>query len=47
MNPNVLRQRVRKEILAHIDADAWAHCRTTEAAEQESLNAYVRAWPRR
>ena len=44
MNPNALRQRVRNVILSRIDRDAWAHCQTIEAAERESLNAYVRAW---
>ena len=46
MNPNDLRQRLRNEIIRRIDLDAWAHCQTTEAAERESLNAYVNAWPR-
>jgi hypothetical protein len=44
MNPNDLRGRLRNEIIRRIDIDAWAHCQTTEAAERESLNAYVRAW---
>ncbi len=44
MNPNVLRERVRNEIIQCIDMAAWAHCQTTEAAERDSLNAYVRAW---
>jgi hypothetical protein len=44
MNPNDLRERLRNEIIRRIDMDAWAHCQTTEAAERESLNAYVRAW---
>ena len=46
MNPNDLRQRLRNEIIPRIDLDAWAHCQTAEAAERESLNAYVNAWPR-
>jgi hypothetical protein len=46
MNPNALRERVRDAILSRIDMDAWAHCQKTEKAERESLNAYVRAWPK-
>ena len=46
MNPNDLRRRLRNEITRRLDLDAWAHCQTTEAAERESLNAYVNAWPR-
>ncbi|HEV7910209.1 MAG TPA: hypothetical protein VGP28_03795 [Methylocella sp.] len=46
MNPNDLRRRLRNEITRRFDLDAWAHCQTTEAAERESLNAYVNAWPR-
>jgi hypothetical protein len=46
MNPNDLRQRLRNEITRRIDRDAWEHCQTVETAERESLNAYVRAWPK-
>jgi hypothetical protein len=46
MNPNDLRRRLRSEIIRRIDLDAWAHCQTAEAAERESLNTYVNAWPR-
>jgi hypothetical protein len=46
MNPNDLRQHLRNEIIRRIDLDAWAHCQTAEAAERESLNAYLNAWPR-
>lgn len=45
MNPNDLRQRIRDEIVGRIDVDAWNHCQEVEAAERESLNSYVRAWP--
>lgn len=44
LNPNALRQHLRTEIIQRIDMNAWAHCQTTEAAERESLNAYVRSW---
>ena len=46
MNPNALRQRVRNAILSRIDRDAWAHCQAVEKAERESLNSYIKAWPR-
>jgi hypothetical protein len=46
MNPNDLRGRVRDAILSRIDIDAWKHCQAVEKAERESLNAYVRAWPK-
>jgi hypothetical protein len=44
MNPNALRQRVHDAILTRIDHGAWAHCQVVEAAERESLNAYIKAW---
>jgi hypothetical protein len=44
MNPNDLRQRLRNEIIRRIDMDAWAHCKTVEVAERESLNKYIEAW---
>jgi hypothetical protein len=46
MNPNALRQRVRDAVLSRLDHDAWAHCKTVEVAERESLNKYIRAWAR-
>jgi hypothetical protein len=46
MNPNDLRQRLQGEIIQRIDKAAWAHCQAVEKAERESLNAYVRAWPK-
>ncbi len=46
MNPNDLRQRLQSEIIQRIDIAAWVHCQAVEKAERESLNAYVRAWPR-
>jgi hypothetical protein len=45
-NPNALRERVREEIEFRLDRDAWEHCRITEKAERESLNSYIKAWPR-
>ena len=45
MNPSDLRQRLRNEIIQRIDMDAWAHCQAVEA-EQESLNTYIKAWPK-
>ncbi len=46
MNPNALRERVREAILSRIDIDAWEHCQAVEKAERESLNSYVKAWPK-
>jgi hypothetical protein len=46
MNPNDLRQRLQSEIIRRIDIAAWAHCQAVEKAERESLNAYIRAWPK-
>jgi hypothetical protein len=45
MNANDLRERIREEIAARLDADAWNHCKEVEDAERESLNSYVKAWP--
>jgi hypothetical protein len=45
MNPNDLRQRIRKEILSRIDHEAWDHCKVVEAAEKESYGRYIKAWP--
>jgi hypothetical protein len=46
INPNALRERVRKEIEFRLDRDAWGHCRIAEKAERESLNSYIKVWPR-
>jgi hypothetical protein len=46
MNPNDLRRRLRNEIIRRIDMDAWARCQAVEKAERESLNKYIRAWPK-
>jgi hypothetical protein len=46
MNPNDLRARLRQEITARLDLEAWNHCKKVEVAEKESLERYVRAWPR-
>jgi hypothetical protein len=45
MNANDLRERIREEIEARLDIDAWNHCAEVEAAERESLNSYIKAWP--
>jgi hypothetical protein len=45
MNPNDLRERIREEIVDRLDIDAWNHCAEVEAAERESLNSYIKAWP--
>ncbi|TPV98735.1 MAG: hypothetical protein USCAAHI_01823 [Beijerinckiaceae bacterium] len=46
MNPNDLRARLRSEIMARLDIEAWSHCKKVEDAEKESLNSYIKAWPR-
>jgi hypothetical protein len=44
LDPNELRQRVRENIESNIEPDAWNRCKTVEAAERESLQAYMTRW---
>jgi hypothetical protein len=44
--PFIAFDALRNEIIPRIDMDAWVHCQTTEAAERESLNKYIKAWPK-
>lgn len=41
MSPVDLRERVRRQILTYIDADAWSRCLDIESAEFEALDAYA------
>ena len=44
MDPNDLRERVEKEIVALIDPDAWNRALEVEAAEVESMKAFHATW---
>jgi hypothetical protein len=37
LDPNLLRDRVRKAIESHIEPEAWERCKVTERAEHSSL----------
>ncbi|ADG17050.1 conserved hypothetical protein [Paraburkholderia atlantica] len=43
MDPRELRERVREEIEALIDRDAWDHCMKIEAAQRQSMNDFMGA----
>ncbi len=47
MDPRDLRERVRQEIVALIEAIAWERCVRINEAEQESLRDVLTAWGRR
>jgi hypothetical protein len=44
MDPNELRERVREEIVALIDPNAWNRCAAVNEAEQESLRTVLDQW---
>ena len=44
MDPNDLRDRVEEAILSEIEPDAWERSTKVNAAEQESLRSYFKAW---
>ncbi len=44
LNPNILRDRVRKMIEGEIDKEAWERCTLAEQAEQRSLNEVLYLW---
>ena len=46
MNPNDLRDRVRKEIERHIDPTLWNRAIEIEAAEVASMKDFHEAWNR-
>jgi len=44
LDPNELRDRVREEILKHIEPTAWERCKAVEEAERNSLRTVLKAW---
>jgi len=44
LDPNVLRDRVRRAILSKIDQDEWDRAMVCEEAEQSSLQTYLAGW---
>ena len=47
MNPNDLRNRVRRAITSRIDKATWNRAREIEAAEIESMQDFHTAWRER
>jgi hypothetical protein len=47
LDPNELRDCVRKAIEAEIEPEAWERCKNTERAEQHSLRTVMRSWNQR
>jgi hypothetical protein len=45
LDPNVLRDRLEQAIVQRLDRDAWERADLAEAAEQESMRAFFKAWP--
>jgi hypothetical protein len=46
LDPNLLRDCVRKQIEDYIEPVAWERCKVTERAEQVSLRGIMRSWNR-
>jgi hypothetical protein len=46
LDPNVLRDCVRKAIEAEIESEAWERCKVVEQAEQDSLRSVLKSWQR-
>jgi hypothetical protein len=44
MNPNELRNRVRKQIETRLNLPAWEHAKRIEAVEVESMQDFHQAW---
>jgi hypothetical protein len=44
LDPNILRECVRKAIESYIEPEAWERCKITERAEQSSLSAVLKRW---
>ncbi len=44
MNPNRLRERVRKRIAQYIEPEAWKRCQVAQEAEQASLQHLLDQW---
>lgn len=47
MSPNLLRQRVRKSILEHVDHEAWGRAIEVERTEIGSMHQFHDEWKRR
>ncbi len=45
LNPNVLRDLVRRAIRAHLDRNAWSRAESVENAERASLTDFFESWP--
>jgi len=46
MDPNDLRECVRREIVKLIEPEAWRRCEIVNKAEQQSLRGVMAMWPR-
>ncbi len=46
MNPNDLRRRVRRAIMAELDREAWDRYVAAEEAERQSITRTIKAWNR-
>jgi hypothetical protein len=44
LDPNILRECVRKAIESYIEPEAWERCKIAERAEQSSLSAVLKSW---
>jgi hypothetical protein len=44
MDPNALRERVRREIVKLIEPVAWKRCEVVNSAEQKSLRTVLGKW---
>jgi hypothetical protein len=44
MNPNTLRNRVKRAIISLIEPTAWQRCKAVERAERDSLATVLRTW---
>jgi hypothetical protein len=47
MDPNHLRERVRKSIVQYMDMDVWNRALAFEATERQSMHAFHEMWPKR
>jgi hypothetical protein len=41
----VLRERVERAIVRHLDREAWDRAEVVERAERESLTSILSTWP--
>ena len=45
LSPVILRDRAEHAIIERLDAAAWTRAEVVEAAERDSLNTILAAWP--